>query len=86
MIRLLHTLLHPRGQDGRRRGVSYGGGPLRSTQFIGFMSAHGGLRNRTDRYESRLRRRKTFRSFASLGALAGVAWVLVESANAFSIF
>ena len=62
---------------------------IRNAQFVSFISESGTLRSssrQTDRYEARLRRRKVLKSFFALVLTAGVAWVIIESAKALSIF
>ncbi len=60
---------------------------LRNAQFVSFISesrtfSHGS----TDRYETRLRRRKQFKMFLLLAVVSGGAWVAIESAHALTLF
>jgi hypothetical protein len=59
---------------------------LRNAQFVSFMSQSESLAPFcTDRYESKLRRRKLMK-FALLAAtIAGIAWIILESASAITI-
>jgi hypothetical protein len=58
----------------------------RNAQFISFLDESGFRRVNPDRYERSMRRRRTA-AFALLWMLvAGFAWVVIESAQALSIF
>lgn len=61
---------------------------LRNAQFVSFISESGSLSPfaSTDRYESRLRRRKVLKLAFALSLFAGAAWVVVESARALTLF
>ncbi|MFH1497383.1 MAG: hypothetical protein ABII82_06100 [Verrucomicrobiota bacterium] len=60
---------------------------IRNAQFVSFMSEGRCLSGRdSDRYDARLRRQKLMRSLATLAAAAGLAWIVVESARAISMF
>jgi hypothetical protein len=58
---------------------------LRNAQFVSFMavSMHPFM---TDRYDTRLRRRKRLKAVFALAIVAGVAWVVLESAHALSMY
>ncbi len=60
---------------------------IRNAQFVSFMSEGRCLSGRdSDRYDARLRRQKLVRSLATAAAAAGLAWIVVESAKAISMF
>jgi len=60
---------------------------IRNAQFVSFMSEGRCLSGRdSDRYDARLRRQKLVRSLATAALAAGLAWVVIESAKAISIF
>ncbi len=60
---------------------------IRNAQFVSFVVETGSLRPfTTDRYDSRLRRRKWVKAGLSLSFAAGAAWVVIESAKALSMF
>jgi hypothetical protein len=58
---------------------------LRNAQFVSFMttSLHPFS---SDRYDTRLRRRKRLKTTFALAIISGVAWVVLESAHALSMF
>jgi hypothetical protein len=58
---------------------------LRNAGFVSFMaeSIHP---FQSDRFDARLRRRKRMKAAFVLGIAAGVAWVVLESAHALSMF
>lgn len=60
---------------------------LRNAQFVSFMSQSDSLAPMsTDRYDTRLRRRKRLKVAFILSLAAGLAWVIIESAHAISMF
>jgi hypothetical protein len=60
---------------------------LRNAQFVSFMSQSDSLAPMsTDRYDTRLRRRKWLKLAFALGLAGGLAWVILESAHAISMF
>lgn len=69
---------------------SYGRGDssrLRNPRFVSFMSKNGGFTPLySDRYDSRLRRRKIYKNLLKAAVTAGAAWVVIESAHALTIF
>lgn len=60
---------------------------LRNAQFVSFMSQSESFAPFcSDRYEVRMRRRK-FMKIALLGGIvAGLAWIIIESASAITMF
>ncbi len=63
------------------------GSPLRNAQFVSFIAESGSLTPfSSDRYEGRMRWQKRFKALLMLGSVGGVAWVVVESAQALSMF
>jgi len=60
---------------------------LRNAQFVSFMSQSDSLAPMAfDRYDSKLRRRKRLKLALIFGIVAGLAWVILESAHAISMF
>lgn len=60
---------------------------IRNAQFVSFFSENNCMSARnSDRHDQRLRRLKLVKSFVILALAAGLAWVVVESARAISIF
>lgn len=60
---------------------------LRNAQFVSFMSQNESLTSfNTDRYDVRLRRRKRIKYALLAATLAGVAWIVLESAKAITMF
>ncbi|MFT3783095.1 MAG: hypothetical protein QM790_13890 [Nibricoccus sp.] len=60
---------------------------LRNAQFVSFMSQTESIAPfSSDRYESRMRRRKIVKLALFVAGIAGVAWVIVESARAMTMF
>ena len=60
---------------------------VRNAQFVSFISESGSSgRKHPDRHDRRLRRQKFTRLAVGAAITAGVAWVAIESAQAFSIF
>lgn len=60
---------------------------LRNAQFVSFMSQGDSLAPMSlDRYDTKLRRRKQFKAVLLLGVIAGCAWIVIESAQAISMF
>ena len=60
---------------------------LRNAQFVSFMSQSDSLAPvSTDRYDTRLRRRKWLKLAFALSLAGGLAWVILESAHAISMF
>lgn len=88
MLRVLKNLLHrPAIRMGRVDNSRMQTTRIRNAQFVSFISESGTLRPRnTDRYDARLRRQK-FIKLAFIAALTGgAAWIVIESAQALSIF
>ena len=60
---------------------------LRNAQFVSFMSQGDSLTPMsTDRYDSKLRRRKLLKLAFALSLAGGLAWVILESAHAITMF
>ena len=60
---------------------------LRNAQFVSFMSQSDSLAPMSmDRYDTKLRRRKRVKAVLALAIVAGVAWVIIESAHAIAMF
>jgi hypothetical protein len=61
---------------------------LRNAQFVSFFAENGNLGGfgGSDRYESRLRRRRYLKTALAIIVTAGAAWVVIESAQALSMF
>jgi len=58
----------------------------RNVQFISFLDESGFRRVNPDKYERSMRRRRTFAYACLWVMIAGFAWVVIESAQALSIF
>lgn len=71
-----------------REGSMLRGGRGRNVngQFVSFLQDSGFRRSNPDRYERSLQRRKVALAVLTWSAVAGFAWVVVESAQALSIF
>lgn len=60
---------------------------LRNAQFVSFMSQSDSLVPMPlDRYDTKLRRRKRYKTALIFSMVAGMAWVIVESASAIAMF
>lgn len=60
---------------------------LRNAQFVSFMSQSESLAPFcTDRYEVRLRRRKFVKVALLASLVVGLAWIIIESASAITMF
>ncbi len=60
---------------------------LRNAQFVSFMSQSESLAPFcVDRYETKLRRRKFVKAALLVGMIAGIAWIIIESASAITMF
>ena len=60
---------------------------IRNAQFVSFISSSGSSSHRhPDRQDIRLRRQKFTRAAMGVALAAGFAWIVIESAQAFSIF
>jgi hypothetical protein len=87
---MLRQLLHglPRSAT-RRRSVGNPAIPTPRThnaQFISYLVESGSRQVNADHYESSLRRRHAFKSVLLWLVGAGLAWVVLESARALSIY
>lgn len=86
MLRPLKNLLHrPAIRMGRVDNSCIQTTRLRNAQFVSFISEslHPYA---SDRYDARLRRRKRLKGVFALSLALGFAWVVLESANALSMF
>lgn len=60
---------------------------LRNAQFVSFMSQNESMAPfSTDRYDTRLRRRKLIKAALIAATVAGLAWLILESASALTMF
>ena len=60
---------------------------IRNAQFVSFLSSNGSAsRRHPDRQDIRLRRQKMSRTAVGIALAAGFTWIVIESAQAFSIF
>jgi hypothetical protein len=60
---------------------------LRNAQFVSFMAQSDSLAPMSmDRYDTKLRRRKRLKTTLVLAMVLGLAWVIIESAHAISMF
>jgi hypothetical protein len=88
MLRILKNLLHrPAIRMGRVDNSRMQTTRIRNAQFVSFIAESGTLRPRnTDRYDARLRRQKLVKAVFATALTGGLAWVVIESAQAFSLF
>jgi hypothetical protein len=88
MLYALKSLFHrPAIRMGRVDNSLFQTTRLRNAQFVSFMSQSDSLAPMsTDRYDTRLRRRKRFKVAFIIALAAGLAWVIIESAHAISMF
>lgn len=88
MLYALKSLFHrPAIRMGRVDNSLFQTTRLRNAQFVSFMSQSDSLAPMsTDRYDTRLRRRKRLKVAFILSLAAGLAWVIIESAHAISMF
>ncbi len=89
MIRWLSIVLHrpafradPRLHGRSRSGITR----TQNSQFLSFLHDSGFRRVNPDLYERSLRRRRVVMAVFSWAAVAGFAWVVIESAQALSMF
>ena len=87
MIQWLSTVLHrpalradPRLYS-RRQSTR-----TQNSQFLSFLHGSGFRRVNLDQYERALRRRRVAMAVFTWAAVAGFAWVVIESAQALSMF
>ncbi len=77
----------PRIKLGLIETSASGSSPIRNSQFVSFFSAADcAARRHVDHHDLRLRRHKWAKLAAALVVVAGVTWVVVESAHALSSF
>lgn len=87
MIRWLMNLLHrPAYRAGGSLHRSGRGSRNVNGQFVSFLQDTGFRRSNPDRYERGLRNRKFALAAIMWASVAGFAWVVVESAQALSLF
>lgn len=89
MLRVIKSWFHrPAIRMGRVDNSRIQTTRLRNAQFVSFFAESGSLHcfGSTDRYESRLRRRKRLKMAMLLAFVAGGAWVVIESAHALTMF
>lgn len=87
MIRWLSNVLHRPAFRAdphlhRRRDFTR----TKNSQFLSFLQDTGFRRVNPDLYERSLRRRRTAMAVLTWSAVAGFAWVVIESAQALSMF
>jgi len=58
----------------------------KNSQFLSFLQGTGFRRVNPDLYERSLRRRRTLMAVFTWSAVAGFAWIVIESAQALSMF
>lgn len=80
---LLNLCRRPPIRFGMRQGRH---GRFRDPKFASFMSDGNRRRNDTDFQDAVLKGRKFFKTLLALGAASGVAWIVVESAQALTVF
>jgi hypothetical protein len=88
MLYPLKNLFHrPAIRMGRVDNSMFQTTRLRNAQFVSFMSQGDSLAPlSTDRYDSKLRRRKFLKFAFALSLAGGLAWVILESARAITMF
>lgn len=89
MLRVIKSWFHrPAIRMGRVDNSRIHTTRLRNAQFVSFFAESGSLSSfgSTDRYESRLRRRKRLKMALILSVIAGGAWIVIESAHALTMF
>ncbi len=84
VLRVLLNLCHrPAVRFGLRRDPR---GRFRDPRFVSFLTQSNHKALDTDFHDAVLRGRKFMRLFLRLGLLGGAAWVVLESAQALSVF
>lgn len=88
MLYVLKSLFHrPAIRMGRVDNSLIQTTRLRNAQFVSFMAQSESLAPfASDRYDSKLRWRKRFKFVLLASTIVGLAWVIVESASAISMF
>lgn len=88
MLYALKSLFHrPAIRMGRVDNSLFQTTRLRNAQFVSFMSQSESLAPFcSDRYESKLRRRKFVKTALLASLIAGAAWIIIESASAITMF
>lgn len=84
---LLNFFRRPSIRMGRVDNSRIRVGPVKSAQFVSFMTESNCLpRRNPDRHDTRLRRLKLAKSLIIAAFAVGLAWVAVESARAIALF
>ena len=87
MIHWLSTVLRrPAFRADPRLHSRRGATRTQNSQFLSFLHDTGFRRVNPDQYERSLRRRRTAMAVFTWAAVAGFAWVVIESAQALSMF
>jgi hypothetical protein len=87
MIHWLSTVLHrPAFRADPRLYSRRSGTRTQNSQFLSFLHGSGFRRVNLDQYERSLRRRRVAMAVFTWVAVAGFAWVVIESAQALSMF
>jgi hypothetical protein len=88
MLYALKSLFHrPAIRMGRVDNSLFQTTRLRNAQFVSFMSQSESLAPFcADRYEVRMRRRKFMKFVLLTSMVAGLAWIIIESASAITMF
>ncbi len=88
MLRWLSIMLHRPAFRADPRLHAHRGGNQRtqSSQFLSFLRDSGFRRVNPDHYERALRRRRAVMAVFTWVAVAGFAWIVIESAQALSMF
>lgn len=87
MTRLLHGLIHSLPTPGefrldRRLRLTN----TRRVQFVSYLESSGYRGRHVDRYERGLQRRRLAKGLLMASLAFGLAWVLIESARAVTLF
>jgi len=88
MLSVLKNLFHrPAIRMGRVDNSRIHTTRLRNAQFVSFMSQGDSLCPfASDRYDSKLRFRKVLKFAFALALVAGLTWIVIESAHALSMY
>jgi hypothetical protein len=87
MIHWLSIMLHRPAYRADPRLHAHGRGThTQNSQFLSFLHGSGFRRVNLDQYERALRRRRVAMAVFTWAAVAGFAWVVIESAQALSMF
>lgn len=83
LSQLLHSLPSPTGRRLDRRLKPAG---TRRAQFVSFLESSGYRTHDVDAYERSLRRRRAAKALLMWATAFAIAWVVLESARAVSMF